>query len=332
MWADGKPTNPTFGTGDDNVKATGYNKSSNSVQTITLTYGLAQATTQVTVLKKTSGDTKKDTLTVSFKLLGDTEHDSDSDKKVHGLANGGLTTWTSGTYEVPLNSTVWDLMKKVQTADSKIKFNAKDTQYGTYVYSVTYNGTELGEFDNGKKSGWMYTVNGTHPEVSVGSKFLNNGDTVVFHYTDDYTVEEGSEKWNSTKTETVTSVTTDGKKDTTTTPTEVKVTEKTTTDGTKEKVATVTVSSSNQKELLKQAKANKSKEIVLQVSKDSVKDASKAEVQLDKNFVNSILNDTDATVTVETPLGKDLHAGRAQGTCGICDRLNGCIDNREVSN
>lgn len=42
----------------------------------------------------------------------------------------------------------------------------------------------------------MYTVNGTHPEVGVASRFLNNGDTVVFHYTDDYTKEEGSEKWN----------------------------------------------------------------------------------------------------------------------------------------
>ena len=338
-WTDGKETHPTFGTSEDNVKATGYNKSSNSVQTITLSYGYAQTSIQVAVLKKASGDAKKDTLTVSFKLLGDSKHDSDSDKKVHGLANGGLTTWTSGTYEVPLNSTVWNLMQKVQSLNSKVTFNAKGTKYGTYVYSVTYNGTELGEFDNGKKSGWMYTVNGTHPEVSVGSKFLNNGDTVVFHYTDDYTVEEGSDKWTTdTTTETVDKVTTTGTTGsaTTTTPTETKVTEKTAADGTKEKVATVTVTTANQKELLKQAKANKSKEIVLQVAKDSMKDASKAEVQLDKSFVNSILNDTDATVTVETPLGnktytqaelKELAASATGSTITLTvDKSNASVD------
>ena len=56
----------------------------------------------------------------------------------------------------------------------------------------------------------------------------------------------------------------------TTSPTEVKVVDKTAADGTKVKVAEVTVSADNQKEIIKQAKGNKSAEIVLNVNKADV--------------------------------------------------------------
>ena len=104
----------------------------------------------------------------------------------------------------------------------------------------------------------------------MDSKFLNDGDTVVFHYTDDYTKEEGSDKWNAGgAVEEVKNVTTDTKTKTTTAPTEVEVSEKTNVDGTKTKIAEVRVSADNQKEILKQAKEKKSKEIILSVSKFS---------------------------------------------------------------
>ena len=45
----------------------------------------------------------------------------------------------------------------------------------------------------------MYTINGTHPEVGIDAKFLNDGDVMVFHYTDDYTKEEASYKSTVTK-------------------------------------------------------------------------------------------------------------------------------------
>ncbi len=287
------------------ITVSGYNKYSNSVQNITLSYGNAQTILQVAVKQKASGDTTKDKLTVNFTLLGDNKHDSDTDKKVHGLATGGLTTWVAKTsYEVPLNSTVWDLMKQVQTGNSKVKFNTESTQYGTYIYSVTYNGTELGEFDNGKNSGWMYTVNGTHPEVGVSARYLNNGDSVVFHYTDDYTKEEGSEKWNSgTKTEETKTVTTDTKTGTVTTPTETKVTEKTNADGTKEKTVAVTVSTNNQTEIIKQATDKKSAEIVLEVASTATNGAQNVQLQLNVSFVKNVSEKTDAALTVNTENG-----------------------------
>ena len=39
------------------------------------------------------------------------------------------------------------------------------------------------------------------------------------------------------------------------------------------------------------------------VSKDSVKDATKADVTLDKNFIDSIVKDTNAKLTIKTPFG-----------------------------
>ena len=145
----------------------------------------------------------------------------------------------------------------------------------------------------------MYTLNGTHPLLGVEEQFLNNRDAIIWHYTDDYTKEEGSEKWNTPGAiEEVKDVTTDIKTGITTAPTEVKVTEKANADGTKEKVAEVKVTADNQKEILKQAKANKSKEIILSVATKAVGDATKAKITLD-----SIVKDTDAKLTVKTPFG-----------------------------
>ena len=56
----------------------------------------------------------------------------------------------------------------------------------------------------------MYTLNGKHPEVGVAAQFLSDRDAVVFHYTDDYTKEEGSEKWNTPGADEVKNVTTSG--------------------------------------------------------------------------------------------------------------------------
>ena len=68
--------------------------------------------------------------------------------------------------------------------------------------------------------------------------------------------------------------------------------------------ATVTVSSANQREILRQAKANKSGEIIIKVSQNEVKDGAKLKLNLDKSFIQSIINDTDAKLTVQTPSGE----------------------------
>ena len=170
-----------------------------------------------------------------------------------------------------------------------------------YVRSMTKNGRTLGEFDGGSNSGWMYKVNGELPKVGLTACNIKDGDDIVWFYTNDWTTVLGAKDYMNATT----SVTTTGTSGSavTTAPTDVKVSEKTAADGTKKKVAEVTVSADNQKEILKQAKGNKSAEIVLNVSKDDVKDAVSADIKLDKSFIDSIVKDTDAKLTVKTPLG-----------------------------
>ncbi len=62
------------------------------------------------------------------------------------------------------------------------------------------DGPELAEFTNGRITrGWMYTLNGFHSDLGVKEQYLEDGDEIVFHYTDDYRKEhehEWSESWS----------------------------------------------------------------------------------------------------------------------------------------
>ena len=122
-----------------------------------------------------------DKITVYFTLLGDTAHGDNGQE--HTLAGGNLTTWISRTaYTLESPATVLDVFTKA--VSGKYSYVNK----GNYISSV--NG--LAEFTNGKNSGWMYTLNGRHPNLGVAEQKLSNGDSVVFHYTDNYTKERGS--------------------------------------------------------------------------------------------------------------------------------------------
>ena len=65
----------------------------------------------------------------------------------------------------------------------------------------------------------------------------------------------------------------------------------------------MTVSAANQREILSQAKANKSKRIIIQIAKTAVQGDAKLELNLDKTFVQSILHDTEASLTIRTAYG-----------------------------
>ena len=180
-WTNG--TTSTLSLGDVTIE--GYDKNTVGNQTISLSYGAA--VTYITVTVKPVS-TK---ITVSVTILGDTKHGNT--KTPHGLARGGLTTWASESgVEADTAETVWDVLQRVAKKHN-ITFTASDNNSYHTVYISAVNG--LGEFDNGKNSGWMYTVNGTHPEVGVAAKYLKNGDNIVLHYTDDYDYEEGGNKY-----------------------------------------------------------------------------------------------------------------------------------------
>ncbi len=70
-----------------------------------------------------------------------------------------------------------------------------------YISSITapeiYGSYELKEMDNGKNSGWMYTVNGVHPNKGLNEWYVTTGDEIVWHYIDDYKVEQADMKDDS---------------------------------------------------------------------------------------------------------------------------------------
>lgn len=172
-WTTGKAnTHPT----QVDLKITGYDSSKHGQQTVMLQYGAAKVEIVVTVLYKEPED-----ITVTITLLGDKAHGDNG--QVHGLSKGGLTAWVSGhKVEVTTNMTVWDALKQLPGV-------TWDNPTGNYIKSVTYGGVTIGEFTNGKNSGWMYTLNGKYPMLGVSEQYLKKGDVIVFHYTDDYTLE-----------------------------------------------------------------------------------------------------------------------------------------------
>ena len=126
-----------------------------------------------------------DTITVSFRLIGDCYH-------TNGVAgHSAYMDWIPTTsYTMEPGSTMCDVFVK---AIEEHGLRQKGAAYG-YVEAVrapdVLGEYWLYEFDNGPNSGWMYTVNGVHPGIGLTNYELKNGDQIVWHYVDDYVQEE----------------------------------------------------------------------------------------------------------------------------------------------
>ncbi len=140
------------------------------------------------------------------------------------------------------------------------------------------------DFENGKCKGCDYkegsTVNPTPNTIPSGS----SGGGYVAPSTDVKTSGSADSKVTSS-------------------PSTVQNETRTDASGKQETVAKVTVSAANQREILSQAKANKSKRIIIQIAKTAVQGDAKLELNLDKSFVQSILHDTEASLTIRTADG-----------------------------
>lgn len=169
------------------IEIAGFDTNTRGQQTVTLSYGAAKAEITVTVLLPVGKD-----ITVTFSLLGDSVHGNSGDK--HTLADGNLEKWIDGvTVTVGNNATVLDVITKALGSKYII-----ENKTGNYIQSITpKDGTALGEFTNGKLSGWMYTLNGKHSDLGVAQQYLINGDVIVFHYTDDYSRENAFDQQKS---------------------------------------------------------------------------------------------------------------------------------------
>lgn len=86
----------------------------------------------------------------------------------------------SEQFEIIADETAFDLLKRVTQAKN-IALNARQTSMGMYVAGIA----GVNEFDRGKLSGWMFSVNGAFPEVSADVYQLKAGDVVSWVYTSD---------------------------------------------------------------------------------------------------------------------------------------------------
>ena len=300
--ADAAPSGKTFDKWTSNDANVVFADASKAETTITMP--ARKVTVTATYKEKLPVPGDPGTITVSFTLLGDEVHGKPTEKTgTHTLTANNLAPWYSASITIQKSGTVKDVLDAVAKQTNIVFSNPS----GNYVDGVTYKGITIEQFSNGTLSGWMYTLNGTHPLLGVKEQHLNNGDKIVFHYTDDYTKEEGSDKWNTPAAgEEVKDVTTSGAAGSaiTQTPTEVKVSEKTNADGTKETVAEVKVATEHQGEILKQAAEKKSAEIILEVSAANTKGADSVQLSLEVSFVKNISDKTDADLTVNTENGK----------------------------
>lgn len=85
------------------------------------------------------------------------------------------------TVMVSDGDTVFDqLLKATAAYGISLDYSGSALLQNVYVRSVD----GLSEFDFGERSGWMYTVNGTYPQVGAAAYVLQENDAVCWIYTD----------------------------------------------------------------------------------------------------------------------------------------------------
>ena len=83
------------------------------------------------------------------------------------------------------NATVYDLFTEAMS-DAGLRYIGAESNYVSTIYAPScLGGYTLSEFTNGKKSGWMYTVNGIFPQYGCSKYELSDGDRIEWVYTCD---------------------------------------------------------------------------------------------------------------------------------------------------
>lgn len=171
------------------------------IATVTITMDSAKDTADIYgTITATKYEAPKEDITVTFQLLGDDHHTIKTDADVHTYRFNAdeMPVWIDTvTVTVPGGSTVGDVFKQV--LDEK-GYTYVGLEQG-YISSITTpDNVKLSHKDDKRdNSGWMYVVNGKHPNVGLNAYELQKGDVITWHWCDDYTIEEGSEKWSGSR-------------------------------------------------------------------------------------------------------------------------------------
>lgn len=130
---------------------------------------------------------------VTFRLIGDTKHgeEGSDNEAVHAY-----TTWiATGTYTFDGDNVTVGQVFEAALKEAGLSYEGMEKNYISAITAPeSCGGFELREKDNGKNSGWMYTVNGVHPSMGMNDWYVSTGDEIIWHYIDDYTTEQADMK------------------------------------------------------------------------------------------------------------------------------------------
>ena len=113
------------------------------------------------------------TITVTVKVCGDT----------------GI--WLNESVSARSGASVYDVLTSV-LASSGYTWEGS-SNYISYITNPS--GVRLGEFSTGPNSGWLYKVNGILPSTPLGEYILESNASIVFYYTNDWTLDPDAGKW-----------------------------------------------------------------------------------------------------------------------------------------
>ena len=131
--------------------------------------------TATKVKKKKKTDTVTCTVTVECKSILDHMDELKEGHEEFVPSDGYIIK--NYTYKAKAGYTAYDALKSACNSND-IKLTAQKTSYGVYISGIN----NLDEFDCGKQSGGMYSVNGIMPNTTCGTVTVDDGDSIVFTY------------------------------------------------------------------------------------------------------------------------------------------------------
>ena len=140
-------------------------------------------------------DSKKDTVTITIRCDTAVKNGMHLESKWAGIVPASGCILDVTTVEIEQGDSVFDILNRVcQKYKIHMEHRSKN-----YINGIN----NLYEFDGGRWSGWMYSVNGWYPNYGCGTYFVKAGDVIEWNYTCDLGSDlnakmDGAEDWKNT--------------------------------------------------------------------------------------------------------------------------------------
>ncbi|MEM1483591.1 DUF4430 domain-containing protein [Oscillospiraceae bacterium PP1C4] len=143
-------------------------------------------------------ETKKNTVTMHIRCDTAVANGMHLESKWAGIVPASGIIVPTTTYEINDGDTAFDVL--CQARDKyKLHMQYEGSKSSIYIQGIN----NLYEFDGGRWSGWMYSVNGWYPNYGCGVYVLRPGDKIEWNYTCDLGLDldadmPGAEDWKNT--------------------------------------------------------------------------------------------------------------------------------------